>query len=179
MINLLPDNEKANVAREYKLRRLAVFLICLIIIGVLTVIFLAPSYVLSIYKGRTMVVKVNQPSLDDIARQKNFQNQINSAKVYLGILTPSPDKMYPSDIIELLINDKTNANSITNINYTRPDANTILVQVSGISASRQSLSSYTEALAKKPGIIKVDVPVANFIQDTNIAFSFTITAKNL
>ncbi|MCC2630954.1 MAG: seg [Candidatus Paceibacter sp.] len=177
MINLLPDNEKKLIDKEYKLRRAVLVVGACIAVVFILIMVLVPSYIMAFF--RTKAVDSGM-LVQDSQTEKNaaeLARQIEDAKVLTKVLAPKTVSVVPSNIIPLLVSHKSDRNSITDIQFTRNTDGTAKVLVQGIAKTRESLSTFTDALSKEPTITAVDVPVSNFAKDANIEYNFTVSVK--
>ncbi len=174
MINLLPENNKKELDREYTYRHAVVALWSALALIVVALVVMVPAYILTLYKG---MVETSTVPTDEIAKNEaDFKKQLEETKLLINVLKPKTGITLPSNVITLLDKHKTTKNTITSLTYVVSDAGT-LVDVRGIAKTRESLSVFTDALRKEGIITKVDVPVSNFAKDTNIAYTFSIQTK--
>jgi hypothetical protein len=178
MINLLPDNEKNNVNHEYKLRRLALWLIASLTIVGIMIILMVPLYSLARYKSWVITSNISTSTPDSDIEGKDLQAQIQDAKLLVSVLKPNTENILPTAIIDMLVKNKTEFNTITSIRYSLEESGTTTVVVQGIAKTRESLSYFTDALKHEPQISQIDVPVSNFAKDANIKYTFTLTAQH-
>lgn len=177
MINLLPDIDKKAIEHEYKLRRRAVILTAGIMLSVATIIFMTPSYVLSLYKGKSTNTEVAKAAAIDQAEELKSKAEITTSKALIKVLQPQVQGILPTTVISYLVKNKTAQNTITDFAYTRSaDTGTISIIVHGVAKTRQNLSKFLEAMRHEQGITSADVPVSDFAKDTNIAYTMTITS---
>jgi hypothetical protein len=179
MINLLPENQKNNIDREYTFRRWAVWLTVILILVVIAFILMVPAYISSIYKNKAAMLNETKASTTGTTTAEiAFKKQLDNAKVLVRVLKPADTQpLLLSHVMPILLKDKTGENSITDIFYTNNGNGNATISVKGIAKTRESLSHFTDALAHEPGIVKVDVPVSNFAKESNIIFSFIVTAQ--
>jgi hypothetical protein len=175
MINILPENEKKNIDREYQFRKIAVILFAVLGLIIIAIVALLPSYILAIYKSKTAMLPIGVQ--DAVEKQVQFKRQLDDAKVLIRVLKPETNSQVPSEVIQLLAKHKTESITINDISIEKKKGAELGVIVKGVAQTRDSLSRFTDALMKETTIAKVDVPVSNFAKDSNIAYSFTITTK--
>jgi Tfp pilus assembly protein PilN len=179
MINLLPENQKNNIDREYTFRRLAVWLSGVLLLVAITLILMIPAYILSVNKNSAAKLNETQANTTSTTTAEiAFKKQLDDAKVLVRILRPADAQpLLLTHVMPILLKDKTGENSITDISYTNNGSGNATISIKGIAKTRESLSHFTDALAHEPGIVKVDVPVSNFAKESNIVFSFVVTAQ--
>ncbi len=176
MINLLPPNEKRELDREYRLRRVALALSAAIGLVAAALIMMAPIYITTAFKSRTINAGIASAVAKDASDELQYKKQIDEAKFLLKLLKPQDQGETASAIIAMLTADKTSEIKITSISYTQ-NAPGATVVVQGMAKTREDLSAYTTTLSQEKSIKNVDVPVSNFTKDTDISYTFTITAN--
>lgn len=175
MINLLPEQYKKELNRDYQFRRLAVILLFGFLLTLCVAVLLAPSYVLSLYRlqgvsTKAVTLQTSQGGTSDA----ELKRKIADAKALLETLRPEAYTT-PSRIIDLLVKDKTADNIITDISYAR-SGSSVSVIVRGLAKTRKGLVAFVDQLNHESAIDKVDIPISHFAKDTDIGFMFTITA---
>jgi Tfp pilus assembly protein PilN len=177
MINLLPQNEKKNIDREYHLRRIALVLMAAIALVGIAIVLMVPMYLTSFYKSRSIDATTASAIAKDKSDEQNYKQQIDQAKLLLKVLKPQASGMLPSNIVSLLVVNKTNDIKVNSISYSQNSPSGATVIVRGAAKTREALSAFTSALGRDKAITKVDIPVSNFAKDTNIPYVFTITTQ--
>lgn len=178
MINLLPDNNKKAIHAEYKLRLHIVWLTFIVIVLGGSIILLVPSYFLSLYKSKAAEFRViTKPSEAQAADRVALEAKMRDTKLTIRALGGAKATTKPSSSITLITKNKPTTISITEIIYSVTEENKSVTTVRGLAKTRQALLDFTTALRKETGVEKVDLPVSNFAKDTNIPFSFEVTAK--
>ena len=67
---------------------------------------------------------------------------------------------------------------LTGLTYTSvPDSGTAQIDVSGVATSRESILAFADSLRKAPDVTAVDVPITNFIKESNLPFGITLTVS--
>lgn len=174
MINLLPQNEKILIQKEYRLRLLAVWLIFIFIGTLICLVLLTPSFVLSLYEldvqNQFTTKEPNQPV------GANPQAVLATADSLLAALTPASSSVptMPSAIIDLINGDR-NGNTITSFLFSQNASNTPVVTIQGTAQSRDSLLAMSRALQQESAVAAVDLPVSDLAMDSNIPFSIEVT----
>lgn len=177
MINLLPQKEKALITKEYHLRRLALYLVMLLVLALVAVVLLLPSYVLSLYKKNAAELSYIQPPVNDQEESKELLSRVNKGKAALSALVPEQPAKLPIELVTLITSLKTDDNTINSIKYTFKPPQSFEVVVTGVAETRQSLVAFKNALEAVPGLDKVELPVSNFAKDSNINFSLILKNK--
>ncbi len=178
MINLLPEQEKGLLHKEYKFRLFAVSLSMLFFLLLFAVVLIVPSFVFSVYKLRaaegtssaTVNAELQKRHADLLAR-------VRKAKSALMVLKSEEVKIMPTDVVSTIVAAKTDRNTITSIAYTRKEGAVFKATVKGVAENRQSLLEFTNALENKEAVGSVNLPVSNFAKENNIEFTFEVIGK--
>ena len=180
MINVLPEQEKSGLLREYRLRLATVCLCMTTLLAVLACILLLPSYVMSTSKESILesrLVQMNElnPSVS-LSDLNIFIDKINNTlslfdnksivrdtykSVFLPLLESRPNDI---QISQFLYSDKGEVDGVD-------------LEIHGVAVNRGALQSFKTILENSGNFIKVDVPISNFVKRTNIDFTMSLYIK--
>ena len=170
MFKLLTETEKQKVTHEYLMRRTIVMLCAFILVFVIGIIGLFPSYTLSNIRytealERTRVVGSAQQRNDDLALQV-WLKEINYR---LNILSPALDTDRPSILIEQILGQKGAAIIITSFSLVKAK-DKVSISVNGVAADRQSLIVFENRVNALEIFSKIVSPISNLAKDKDIDF---------
>jgi len=176
MFNLLPEKEKTNILREYKLRRLVVVAIFLFALGFISSIFLFPSFLLSSVKVSELEAEVGNIHSSVIFQETTrLEELMEDARKKLNAIKPRSDVL-PSELIGKITESRGGNIRITGIQYkVLSGKNPETISVSGVARNRDSLLKFVKALEAEEMFDSVDLPVSNFAQDRDAVFALKIT----
>ncbi|KKQ82938.1 MAG: hypothetical protein UT07_C0014G0014 [Parcubacteria group bacterium GW2011_GWB1_38_8] len=177
MFKLLTEEERNKVVHEYNMRRAIVILYALILIFVVGIIGLLPSYVLSNARQteileRTRIIDKSILKGDEPELQK-WLTQINNK---LEVLSPKLDTDRPSDFIEKMLEQKISGIFIDSISWTNSEGKREL-SVSGTALNRQTLVTFKDSINDSGYFSSVTLPISNLTQDTDINFQIKFSPK--
>jgi Tfp pilus assembly protein PilN len=177
MFNLLPEPEKKQILNEYSTRRLDVALFFLFIIGLISVISIFPSFVLSSVKVTDSKRNIDAIKNSSILKEADQLNsQLSQANQKLLALRPPKQEISMSTIFQAVIADKsTNVRLSSFLLQNGTGATGDKVIVRGVARTREDLSAFVSQLKKDPLFTNVDLPVSSFAKDQNADFSITIS----
>lgn len=178
MINLIPNQEKKKMARNFYLRLAAVLFGVLGISILMVSITLVPSYFNSGIERNLAEEKLaeqkaqpipnlDQQTLSDLAALDKKLSVIEKAEQVRYLLTKS--------VIAEVVSKKMSDIKINRISYSNTAQAGQKIIVEGQAPSRERLLAFTQTLEGDSLFQKVDIPVSNFIQGQNIKFSITLT----
>jgi len=146
MFNLLPPNEKRNILKEYTTRRYILIAMFSFALGVICVVSLVPSYLLSTAK----IDEVN----DDLARLKgseafresdNLNKTLVETNAKLASLKTTKNEMYASDLISRVLVKRDLNIRISGLMYKKVESGGAIT-ITGIAHDRENLSKFVGAL---------------------------------
>ena len=179
MINVLPENEKLIVSKEYKFRLLTVVFFMIAIFVITSTVLLVPNYVFSKNKHATLkrqIESLNQ--IDGVDAGNSLSSIVADINKNLDLLNTVPQNISViENILSPVLKSKGPGIKISKLNYTISIDNKRTLEVAGKSTDRAALKNLEESLKKYPTIEKVDLPVSNFSKRTNINFFLTVTFK--
>src|SRR3989344_4610462 len=153
MFKLLTEEERQKVAHEYAMRRLIVMLCALILVLVVGIIGLFPSYLLS------NVHRIMALERTKIAGRAEQRNEDLSLQVWLEkILDQKNEGIIITGFSSIKTKDKTN------------------LSVSGVSANRQSLITFENRIASLSDFSEVVSPISNLAKDKDINFQIRLSS---
>lgn len=176
MFNLIPDSVKEKILKDYQERRVVVWLCAFLLLSIMIVIFLLPTYVhvFSEEKNIRADVEVVKNSLQ-LKKADDVVGTIKATNELLKALSPAKSQIRTSEILEKALGVKNAAIHITDIEYMETKTSSSTVLLKGIADKRESLREFVTALEGTKGFAKVELPVSNFAKDKNIDFSINIT----
>lgn len=178
MFNLLPENIKNKIRKEYFLRRVMVVFMFLIFIGAAFLIFLFPSWIVSVYKERglsSQAESTNQSSL--IAEMKEITSDVNKINAELKTIDESLEYKKIVPFINIILSKRARSIYINELTYTSDGPKKATIKLEGISSTRVSLLSFVKSLEETKSFKVVDLPISNFAKDRNINFSISLTIE--
>ncbi len=177
MINILPAQQKITLKKEYALRRLTVALGMTSVALLISFLLLLPSYFLS--QVRANIIKADlehsKRILDTELQPEAVTNELSAAIRDAADLKP----FVPPDSVSELIGifeRKPATISITSFSFQNQIEQPVIV-LQGKAADRESLTAFGKSLEERVEFASVELPVSNFVKESNITFSMTVTLK--
>jgi hypothetical protein len=173
MYKLLPEQARAKVKNEYLLRRAVVMVAAFILVEVVAMGGLFPSYILSQARQKEVSDKNVVVKEEEKADEEVF-TWLDDVNTQLKALSPKIDIDRPSENILAVIREKGTGVKLTGFTWIKSDGQTRLV-VSGLAQSRQALLSFEDRLKESGRFTEVTLPVSNLAKDSNINFEVKLT----
>ena len=173
MINLIPNEEKKKMAKDFYFRLAVVFFVMFTVSFLIASIAILPAYFLSLVKineatakletqKKEPVLKPDQATLATIKGLSSELNLVESAKKNLYIISQK--------VIDEIILKKMPDIKINQIVYKNDPFNGKTINIRGTAQSRERLLLFRRALEDDVVFKKVDLPISNFIKGSNIQF---------
>ncbi len=176
MINLLPQENRRKISREYKLR----LFIIVLIFSLFTLLFLAismtPSLFLSFNKNKIAVETV----------YASYSDKTKSADSIEKILKETSDKIKAINIdgggkriIEILDRIIAERETIKLVSFEISPAveNARRVTLSGDASNRNTLVGFERRLKESSEFFNINLPVSSLTKEININFSLSLDVK--
>ena len=177
MFKLLTEEGMAIVLREYKRRRIAAILGALILVLVVAIVSLLPSYVLSTVRRVEVAERVKIASgmrvRGDEAELEEWLSRTNSI---LGVISAEPSIGQPSKLIEDIAGERVPGIFMTSFSW-KKNKDVYVLSAQGIANNRQELIAFRDNLDGSGSFSLVDLPLSNLTVDKNINFQITLTPK--
>ncbi|HRH27080.1 MAG TPA: hypothetical protein PLZ99_02895 [Parcubacteria group bacterium] len=178
MFNLLPENLKEQIKKDYHLRLSIIVLSFVILSQISFLIFLFPSWLISYYKEKDYLVKNDEISKNisaiPVASTTAVIKSLNEKLLNIDRTLEYPEVI---PLIDSVISTKTSAIRIGDISYTVSGVNSGVLNINGMGEKRESIVNYSENLKKIDLFKKVDLPISNLAKDKNIDFSISINIE--
>jgi len=168
MFNLLPDQDKAALRREYNFRRALVYMGGIIAVMTLSLAFLVPVYVITYYKYHSVDVQYNSIIHARDGSEQAYIKDIKKINSLLDVLKDTHD-LRSEAIFKLIIDAKQAGVTIIKIGYIRESQ--INIRMEGVADNRESLRSFTKALSQIKGLKVGELPISEFVRDAHIPFA--------
>ena len=178
MRNLLSQQDKKTLSREYKLRMTIASMILIFFTMLIAAALLLPSYIVSDYKQKTTHThsEIIKKSIE--AREKSVSNTIlNDTKTKLQLLSLDIVKKSLKEGFETIVDKKTEGVKIRELFYEKKSEDSGEILILGEASGREELLQFRRNLEKEEIFLSVVLPVSNLASDTDIDFSINVTGN--
>ena len=176
MINLIPNEEKKKMVKDFYLRLLVVFFLVLSFSVLIAFVSILPSYFSSSIKkslaSQKLATENNSPTPNT---DKDTLSAIANLNSKLTLIENAEKNKYDvsKKVIDEVIAHKMPDIKIDEIFY-QNDSTGKNIRVRGIASSRERLLLFSQALQNDPAFKSVDLPISNFVKGTDISFFLNI-----
>lgn len=183
MFNLLPEKEKKIIRRQYRMRKIIVILGFLSFIIFSSLIFLIPSYVLTLFKVQEMKTEISIVKNDLIGKNHQLlEEQVTDLNRRIKQVSLDQENPEFHDLIDKVLSEKPREVRVTGFLLQEVEdparRNTFKIQMTGVSDTRSALVKYTDILEETGLYGKVDLPIeslaSQFDTDFNLNLTFSI-----
>jgi hypothetical protein len=177
MINLIPNEEKKKMSKDFYLRLVTVFFVMLSISLLIASIVILPTYFIFSAEENSFNTKLELqnnesiPLLDQntLVVIKDLGNKLNLIEN-----TQKNEFVFSQKVINEIILKKISSIKITEISYQNNSQTGRKINISGKAPSREVLLSFRRALENDVAFSKVDLPISNFVKGSNIEFYLSL-----
>lgn len=194
MSNLLPEQYRKTLVREYKLRRLIVVTWFVFILSLISLAFFVPAFVFIKIDESLVGLQDNKSAsapTDAVGNEtKNVSKtlaELDRASKIARELGSNPVAFSVYEVMRVLqfkppsirINEVAYVNKQTvAVDDGGSAGSKIVVTMKGVADTRESLTVFGKFLAARPEFENVDVPISSFTKTTDIDFSLTAEVRN-
>ncbi len=177
MINLIPNQEKKKMTKDFYIRLLSLCFIMLSTCIFLASLLLLPSYFFSSYKNNTAKDKLGMQNSGEIPTfNKEASAIIEDINSKMNILEKSNKSKFlvSEKIIQNILLKKPQNIQITQVSYDDHVTAGKKISISGVALSRDALLSFRKSLEDSSMFKTIDLPISNFVKGANIQFYLTL-----
>lgn len=176
MLELLPNEHRKAVKKEYFLRLSAVTLFFFMMAGVLSLVSLSPFYFLSVVKKKIIDQEFSESvkKFGVTLENEEMMSVIKSSKEMISLLAPPKSEFLIKNAILGITGKKNPGISINGISINLSDKSQNQILVNGKATNRESLKSFVENIKAEKRFAGVDLPISNFAKITDIDFNIII-----
>jgi Tfp pilus assembly protein PilN len=173
MDNLLPQEDRQRIHKEYRFRSVAVFLALCVVVECFGVVFLLPAYLYS--QSRESTIMARKASLPQVAgSDQTILNTLKSLQSKILFLRPDPHVDF-SQTVKLLLEHLDGTVTIQSIAIEASDQFTHTISIRGKAKKRQDLLTFKSNLEQAKGVQSVTIPISDYAQETDLNFSASIS----
>lgn len=181
IMNVLPQEEKNIINREYWKRFIIVFLIlCSFIIGVASLLML-PSYFFSVTKQGIAEEKLEEFNQNnkDLVKSSDLDSTINDINKKLELLSNKSNQTYSvsDSILATVLSSRPDDVTFSQILFNQRKDKSLYVEVYGKAKDRTALKKLKTNIDSNPKVLSSNLPISNFLEKNNLDFNISIVMK--
>ena len=180
MSNLLSPQEIKHIKLLYRKRVIVVAFRLLIVLSIIAGVCLVPSYIYSKQEESDLLATKAMYEQRETGELK--QSLISAINDINTRLTGFNETTFSSPIVASFIDPIMKARVasvyISKLDYaTTANTSVASVEIAGVATSREDILTFAGNLKNIPGVTAVDVPITNFIKESNMPFTITINVN--
>ncbi|HEY4490261.1 MAG TPA: hypothetical protein VJC12_03350 [Candidatus Paceibacterota bacterium] len=178
MFNLLPDEDKKKVLNEYSLRRIAITLLFLFVSGLIALIAIFPSKLLSESKSRSIEKEVSfSKTSETLVEETALSARVSEIKSKL-IALKGDELTTKVNLIDRIVNKRDSRIQIISFTYNSgDDKSSGSIVLYGVAQDREALLNFLKNLKTEELFKDANLPVSNFTKERNLDFTIEIKGK--
>jgi len=177
MFNLLPEEQKKIIYKEYRQRLLIPISFFLGICGMVVFFVLSPSLFVVNLKHASLVEKQTKLESEnpELLNIKELESEIEKQKAKIDVINSSKGTE-PVEIIEKILASITSKISIDSISLEVKESN-VRVSLQGHSSDRESLLNFSRKIEQEKIFSEVNLPVSDLAKESDIDFSMSFVKE--
>lgn len=178
MFNLLPENIKVSLKKEYSIRRFIIVMFFIAIVQITFLVFIFPTWMVSAYKEE--VISEEYDKFNKISSDSNIDpiaDRIQSINKKLGILNNV--LQYPTLVpyVDTVLSNKSSSIFIEQFSFSLKNSKEGNLAVAGVAKTRESLVSFVDLLKEADTFKEVNLPISNLAKDKDIDFTIELVIE--
>lgn len=179
MFNLLPEKEKREIKKQYRMRRCVVFLILFSFIFLASLIFIVPSYILTVYKVQEIEQEI-QSVQNQLDRKNKAQLSMQLEELRVKIETISSDSsgLLFYDLIKKVLAKKPADVLVKGVLINSSivdDERVYKIQLTGEARTRSAIVQYKNVLERGGDYDTVELPIESLASQFDTPFDLNLT----
>lgn len=176
VINVLPPEEKKDLRRKYRSRLITILLNLFLLVGVLSIILLIPSYLLSAEKENLAESRLESFNLaNSEITTLDLEETISDINKKLSIISQNEKGEKISEkVFGWLLDNRPKGITFSQMLYHKRTDSTLVLDIHGVSSSRIVLRNFKTILDENPDYKEVNLPISNFLEKNNLDFTISI-----
>lgn len=186
MLKLLTEEYRHKVEHEYFIRRIIVALSALILVLVIGMVGVLPSYMLSNIRQSEALSQTKVANSAGLRGDETMLKEwLSETNKRLKTVSPSLDTDRPSNFVDEVLKQQVESIHITNFSWTRAqlgkEKGDILLSITGLALDRQSLITFREHMNASERFSNVVLPISDLAKDKDIVFQikFSLASTSL
>ena len=177
MINLIPNEEKKKMNVDFYYRLLTLFLLMLSFSVLVAFVAILPAYFFSSMQDSVINTKLEiQKQVPIPTSGEQSLAIIKDVNTKLGLIENAENNEFSisQKVIKAIVLDKTPNIKIVQILYENDPILGKKISILGTASSRETLLAFEEALEEDGAFKNVDLPISNFVKESNIQFNLNL-----
>lgn len=176
MANLIPQDAKKIVVREYWLRVASVWMFLLTVAGLIIGALMVPTYILIDSQHQALANRFSDARSQHDAFASATES-ITRANTLARYLDRSNNTITFIDLKKMVEASAGQAVTVQQYTFSQEPNKPSPLTISGVASNRTELIAFKDALLTQAVFSDVELPLSNLAGDQNVSFSMTLTVK--
>ena len=179
IVNVLPQEEKKLLLREYWKRFAITFMFMFSLILTISGLLLIPSYFFSVSKQGIAEGKLEEFNLNNKSlTSQDIDKIIADINTKLKLIdTVKPGYSVYRDLLEMVLSNRKEGITFSQILFNQRKDKSFVLEIRGKSIDRETLRDFKTKVEKDSNVASVDLPISNFIEKNNLNFTIYLIMK--
>jgi type IV pilus assembly protein PilM len=188
VVNILPQEEKRILRRNYWARYFSVFSGWVALVGVVSIFLLIPSYFMSESQEKLVESKLEAFNIENPNPiNSNIEKIISDINAKLDLIVKAePPYKVSEKVLNNILESRTAGitysqilfnKKMTKASKTSPSKEIAVLEIRGVATNRDTLRNFKTSLDSNPNFAEVVLPVSSFLGKENLDFTISITMK--
>lgn len=176
MLNLISEEQKKILKKDYIVRFLILFSGLLSFVLLLSIIALVPSFVLVQVENR--ILKPQKDAIEAVSNSDEvdlFEERIVDINNKIKLL--DEPELVPSDLITEILSYQIRSVKINTVEYLVDEDNEASIVLSGVANNRESLVEFGDFIEQSGSFYDIDIPFSSFTMSTDVPFTLNVKVK--
>ena len=178
MFNLLPEQEKQKIHKQYRMRKAVVILMCAFVLIVSGGIFLLPTYVSLVFQEKDLTTQIkNFKSSTDNTKNAGLLETLRLGNQKITLTSNGIHSRLYYAMMQDLFKGKPSGVHLTGVlmlDRTEQNPKVIHVSLTGLADRRDDLVAYRDLLIAHTNYRNINLPVSSLAQDKHADFVLDI-----
>ncbi len=179
IVNVLPQNEKKIISKEYWKHFLIVFINLLSFVFILLILLLLPSYFFSVSKLEVENKKLesfNIENKDLTIKDLNYTiSNINKELILLSSV--KSNYSVSEDVLNTVLTSRVNGITYSQILFNQKKDKSLNIEIQGKARDRITLRTFKANIDNNPKVKSSDLPISDYLEKTNLNFTVSLVMK--
>ncbi len=179
LMNVLPQEEKKILRKEYWMRFSSIILNLFTVIAVVAIFLIFPSYFFS--KAKVHIVESRLEAFN-IANPEAAKHNIDTTIADINLKSTTlnskkPNLIVSDEILTNIIEIRPKGIVLSQIQYNESIEHVRSIEIKGVASNRATLRNFKSNLDAVPRFLNVVLPISDFLEPSDINFSISVVLK--
>jgi len=179
IVNVLPEEEKKAIGREYWKRFAIIFISTASTVVLISIFLLLPLYSFSASKEKIIENKLEEfNNANKAITSQDLDSTISKINKKLDFISAiKPGYSISDDILGMVIANRGDGVKFSQILFNQRKDKAFVIEIHGIAKDRIALRNFKASFDSNTKIASVDLPISNYLEKTDLSFTMYLVMK--